>query len=91
MKDDFKKGEAAFLHQDYSAAFAILKPLAEANITKAQNLLGLMYEMGFGVKRDIDVAIKWLERSANLGEAAAAHNLGSIYMGGGEPDIPQNK
>jgi len=50
----------------------------------ATNLLGLMYNFGSGVAKDIKLALKYYTKAANNGLAIAMFNLGSIYYHGTE-------
>ena len=46
------------------------------------NSLGLRYERGEQVRKDIDKAIYWYKKAANLGEMYAQRNLGLCYSKG---------
>lgn len=46
------------------------------------NYLGLMYHTGEGVNTNIQEAIKWYKKAANLGIAVAMFNLGYTYRYG---------
>lgn len=70
-------------------AFAILRPHAERGDMRAQAAIGLLYQTGMGVKRDVAAAIQWLEAAAKQNSGEAAHNLGTLYLTC-EPDLPQN-
>ena len=41
-----------------------------------------MYEFGYGVQADDREAVKYYRRAAELGSAAAQHNLGTFYCAG---------
>ena len=70
-------------HGDYQTAFRLWAALAEQGDAEAQNALGLMYATGKGVASvDGNEALKWFRRSADLGNAAAAVNLGRLYFDG---------
>ncbi|MDO4189741.1 MAG: tetratricopeptide repeat protein [Lachnospiraceae bacterium] len=60
----------------YDKAVPILKELAEKNNAKAINFLGVCYEHGNGLPKDIQTAIKYYEKSATLGWRVAQRNLG---------------
>ena len=63
----------------YDKVIPILKELAEKNNAKALNFLGVCYEHGKGLPKDIQNAIKYYERSAALGWRVAQRNLGLCY------------
>jgi TPR repeat protein len=44
--------------------------------------LGLMYEIGAGVKQDAGEAFKWYSKAADKGVAAAMNKLGTMYANG---------
>ena len=83
---DYQKGERAYSDKDYATAITILTPLAEAGDTKAQNLLGLMYEFGpefgGGIKKDEAKAAKWYRRAAEAENPVAQYNLAVLYVEG---------
>ncbi|MBI1870116.1 MAG: sel1 repeat family protein [Chlamydiae bacterium] len=87
MKDDLEIAKEAIGSEDYVKALRIVRPLAEAENAKAQGYLGFMYQLGLGVNRNGLEAIKWLQKAADQGDGSAAHNLGTIYLGG-MPGIP---
>ncbi len=76
------EGWAAYQRGDYPAALREWEPLAVRGDRTAQFNLGLMYEKGRGVTRDMTRAILWYRRSASQGYADALNNLGRIYFTG---------
>jgi TonB family protein len=72
-------GQAAYDGGDYAAAQLLWRPLAEQGIARAQNNLGVLYENGKGVPKDINEALKWYRLAAEQGYAGAQNNLGLIY------------
>ena len=52
------------------------------NDPMAQFNLGFMYNNGFGVKKDFNVAIKWYQLAAEQGYSVAQFNLGGMYAAG---------
>jgi putative methionine-R-sulfoxide reductase with GAF domain len=65
-----------------------LTQMAEKGDAEAQNLLGLHYVSGEGVKQDEPEAVRWFTKAAEQGNVSAQSKLGSIYFRG--RDIPQN-
>ena len=55
---------------------------ADSGNTESQFQLGLAYQFGKGVNKDLVEAIKWYRVAANHGDPAAQNNLGYIYQTG---------
>lgn len=92
MKDykaEIIEANHALSAEDYDKALALLLPLAEESIPEALSLLGVMYQLGYGVERDGLKAVEILSKAVDLGDGVAAHNLGTIYAVG-MPDVPQD-
>lgn len=87
---DFEKAYEEFLAGGYERARELLVPLAETGDLDALPLLGTMYQLGLGVPRDGVRAVELLTRAAEAGNGLAAHNLGSVYLGG-MPEIPVDR
>ena len=49
---DYDKGLAAYINEDYATAFKEWKPLADQGLAIAQLNLGVMYTNGWGVMQD---------------------------------------
>jgi TPR repeat protein len=71
-----------------TATIEQLTQMAEKGDPAAQNLLGLRYVSGEGVKPDEREALVWFTKAAEQGNVSAQSKLGSIYFRG--RDIPQN-
>ena len=52
---------------------------AGAGDAMAQNIMGLAYKCGMGVKQNHAASIQWFRRAAEQGEADAQFNLGRLY------------
>jgi len=74
-----KRGDA---RGDFTAALAILMPLAEQGNAEAQARLGVMRETGEGLIQDYSAAIAWYQRAAEQGDPTAQNNLGMMYARG---------
>ena len=74
--DPYRKGFKAYRSGDYATAKQELTALAERGDAEAQLHLGLMYRDGQGVMPDPREAEKWLQRSAEQGNATARIALG---------------
>ena len=79
---DFKAGADAALREEFDTALREWLPLAKAGDERAQYNIGLMYEHGRGVPRDLQKAFKWYQRAAERGAVPAQHNLGAMYASG---------
>jgi len=75
-------GLAALKREHYATALRSWLPLAEAGDPEAQANVGYMYEEGFGVSQQLDVAVGWYEKAAASGSMQANHNLGMIFAEG---------
>lgn len=84
----FAAGVAAYHAEDYQKAFDAWSPLAKGGDNAAQFNLGILYQYGLGVPRNVGEAVKWYMQSSEAGYADASLQLGDIYAGGvfGEPD-----
>lgn len=89
MKNALKQALSAIAEERYAYAVKLLKPLVDEGNPEAIASLGFLYQVGFGVERDVEHAIRLLTRAAELGIGAAAHNLGTLYLTG-YPDIEFN-
>ena len=61
-----------------SSGFLKTKTKAEAGDANAQNLLGVMYDVGFGVSEDDKEAVKWYRKAAAQGNAQAQEELDDL-------------
>lgn len=86
--EQLENGIKAFENDDFSRAFTLLSPLAQAGNAKAQCYIASMYQCGFGVPVDGSKAINWYRLAAEQQEtkervsATAYNNLGTIYSTG---------
>lgn len=55
---------------------------AQRGKPEAQNTLGRLYDIGFGMKMDHEQAALWYQRAASQGYATAQFNLASLYYSG---------
>jgi len=82
----------AFSEGDSAEAARLMEEAAEQGLTAAQYRLGMLYEAGEGVARDLETARDWYELAADGGNARAMYNLAVLYAGGalGTPDYAQS-
>jgi TPR repeat protein len=85
----FAEGASAYNAQHYDLALKEILPLAKAGNADAQHLLGLMYYMGRGVKRDYKAALEWHRKAALQGKADAQYVVGAMYYTGNA--VPQDQ
>lgn len=88
QKSNLQEGIRAWAAGDYTAALAILKPLAMRGNAAGQYFLGTMYANGQGVSQDYAEAIAWIRKAAAQGNADAQNDLGVMYGYG--QGIPQD-
>ncbi len=81
------RGYAEFKMGHYASAKRIWEALDERNFSEAGFDLGILYEDGLGVTRDIDRALTYYRRSAMLGSPKAMFRLGVLYWLGA-PGVP---
>jgi TPR repeat protein len=86
---ELKAGLDAYYAASYAEAFALLRPLAEQGVARAQFRLAVMYQRGRGVAENAGLALEWarkalpsLRRAAEGGEAWAQSDLGTLYEQG---------
>jgi TPR repeat protein len=84
----FTEGANAYNARNYALALKEAAPLAKAGNADAQHLLGLMYYMGRGVKRDYAQALVWHRKAALQGKADAQYVVGAMYYTGNS--VPQD-
>ena len=80
------EGIRAYYAGDYSRSFELLYPLAEDGVPRAQFRIGIMYQFGRSVAKNLDLAEKWftaalpeLLRLAQQGVPWAQTDLGTAY------------
>jgi hypothetical protein len=78
----FEKAAADFEAKNYDSALKTLKPLAEKGDAKSQYALGIMYEYGYGMNKDLPKAQAWYLKAATQGNIDAQYNLGVLYEHG---------
>lgn len=78
--------------QSCQKAFSCLLKGAEGGDPDSQEVLGVIYSRGWGVKCDLDEAIRWLKASADSGQVSkgplsAMQNLVDFYYDDGETNL----
>lgn len=72
---DFNKGVHAYERGDYATALREMTPLAGQGDANAQHALGVMYDNGKGVEKNLTEAMKWYRKAAEQGNENALNNL----------------
>ena len=75
-------GYQSYLKGDYTAAYDEWLPLAELGDAEAQFNLGVLYDEGAGVERNLTTAADWYRKAAEQGFIDAQTNLGIMYYHG---------
>jgi TPR repeat protein len=78
MAANLGKGSIAFDKQDYKTALEELAPLAKEGDPDALNMVGQMYENGWGVDKDIEKAKRFYNRGASLGHLGSVNSLRAL-------------
>jgi TPR repeat protein len=78
----FDEAAAAFEAGDYAKALQESRPLAEKGDPRSQYGMGVLYENGFGVPKDLKLAAAWYLKAAKQGNTDAQYNLGAMYEHG---------
>jgi uncharacterized protein len=72
----------ATAHADSQEKLQKTRIEAEQGNAKAQNRMGVIYEIGLGINKDDIEAVKWYRLAAEQGYAEAQFNLGEMYEEG---------
>ena len=76
------EGLAAYKRKDYQTALREFKPLGAEGNSKAQ-VMGLMFNSGFGVPQDLLKAVELFRLASDHGDPEGQRNLGRMYFGRG--------
>ena len=82
LADEFDQGNTAFAAGDFSEAYRIWRPAAEAGDARAQFGIASLYDRGQGVEVNYFLSASWYQRSARQGLAIAQFNLGNAFHHG---------
>ncbi len=80
--DSLQKGLDAYAAGDYSAAAALVLPLAEAGLAEAQFWMGAFHANGEWVAADPKAAYAWCLLAARQGHVLAQANLAGMLVQG---------
>ncbi len=76
------EGMKYYNNGDYANALKCFKKAADQGDAEAQYGLGVCYENGYGVSKDLQEAVKWYNKAAKHGLVEAQYNLGVCYGNG---------
>lgn len=71
-----------FIYKNYATAYEYYMKLYTKNCVYATYIIGVMYNSGHGVAKDIKKAFVYISKAADGGNNIAQHNLGTIYYNG---------
>jgi TPR repeat protein len=80
--------QQAFRERNYAIAESILRAGAERGHPNSQCMLGLLYERGRGVPKDLQLALEWYHKAAAQDYADAQVSIGRCYHRG--VGVPQD-
>lgn len=79
---DIDDGIVAYQSGEYDKAYPILKHTAETGNSRAQYLLGTLYQIGKGAPLDEYDAFRWYKLAAEDGLLEAQYQVGMMYLQG---------
>ncbi len=86
VASDFTRATAHYRSGKYQQALEILQPLAASGDVYAQYTIGVMYDDGRGLPKNLKLAHRWYLRAARNGLADAQFMAGMFYaVGRGRP------
>jgi len=65
--DEMDRANELYRSGDYVDAFKLYLPLAEQEIAEAQDMVGMMYMLGVGTKKNYALGALWLSLAAQRG------------------------
>ncbi|MFK5912907.1 MAG: tetratricopeptide repeat protein [Woeseiaceae bacterium] len=79
---ELEDGFQAFKAGNYDQALRAWLPIAEKDDSYAQYNLGIMYQKGLGVEKNLKAAFAWYKRASANGHTDAMYNLALMYNKG---------
>lgn len=76
------QGVKAYQTKDYATALQLFNQAEQQGHMKASRYLGLLYENGYGVPRDIRKAVAYYQKAADRGDVTGTYYLGRCYQEG---------
>jgi hypothetical protein len=90
-KEKLEKASADCSDGKYKEGVEEFRQLANEGCPFAQCILGVMYQNGKGVSKNVHIAIGWYSKSAKQGNPIAEEHLGEIYQYGEQGIRPDKK
>ncbi len=90
----YEQAHLAVKNRNYEEAFMRLHKLADEGRPEAQHMVGVMYEKGIGVHKDLHKAVLYYRKAADQDFGEAQSKLGHMYLVGNEAiykDVDQAK
>jgi hypothetical protein len=78
----FERGYSAYEQRNYPEAASAWREAAALGHARAQNGLGVLYQDGAGVRKDMKEAARWFLESASRGYAFGMYNPALMYRDG---------
>ena len=82
LENEFREVHQHIVHRRFKLAAERARLMAVRGHAKAQAVMGMLYQHGLGVEKDIKVAIYWLEKAADQELREAESYLGHLYLEG---------
>lgn len=79
-EEKYEQANKYYNAKEYNKAIPILNELVTRNHVKAFNLLGVCYNNGYGVKKDVDKAYEYYLKGAEKGNCHAQRNLAWLFQ-----------
>ena len=79
---DFQRGLEAYYKKDYATALNEWEPLVKAGTARAQYYMGILYEHGHGVEKNLQNAVYFYRLAAEQGDVGGQYSIAMAYMRG---------
>lgn len=90
QSEAFKKANGLFEEKKYKEALPIIEDaIKKDNDPWCMNLAGILYNNGWGVKKDLTKGLDLMQKAADQNVSPALNNLGTIHLAG-LWGVPQN-
>ena len=80
--EDYADALVAAKRQDFAYALELWNELADGGHSNSQYKLGVLYRLGYGVKKDFQKAFHRFEQAAQQAHGYAQYNLAMMYLKG---------
>ncbi|QJB55808.1 tetratricopeptide repeat protein [Pseudodesulfovibrio sp. zrk46] len=83
-------GLQAMKKEDYALARTYFEVAANKGNTEAMFLMGQLYRKALGVSKNVEKALYWYHKGADLGDLDIQHFLGTLYFGSEDRSFPHD-